>query len=333
VTTAKAIVLRTGNRALVARALEAGFTQFLLDRDLTGVGRLDAYRLRGNDVHRNGRRVGAYLRVADRADEHRVRALKGRLDLVIVEPTDWKVIPLENLVAALGARTRLFAVARDAKEARLFLGTLERGVDGVVLQPRTAKDLDAYRDLLEPPRPRVALTPARVTRIEPLGLGERVCVDTASLFGAREGLLVGSTSHGFFLVAAETAETEFVAARPFRVNAGAIHSYLWLGDRTTYLSEVRAGTRLEAVDAQGRRRPVVVGRAKIETRPLLLVEARAKNVRASVILQNAETIRLVLPRGRTRSVSELRVGDTVLVHPETGARHFGMKIQERIREV
>lgn len=285
-------------------------------------------------VLRDGKRVGEYVTINDRADEHRVRALKGKAELVVVEPRNWKVIPLENLVAALGGKTRLLAVAKDATEAKLFFETLERGVDGVVVTPRSVKDLEAYRGLVRPPATPAALVPATVTRIQNVGMGERVCVDTVNLFEAGEGLLVGSTSHGFFLVAAECYETEYVAARPFRVNAGAVHSYLWAGEKTTYLSEVRSGTPLEAVDAKGHRRPVFVGRAKIETRPLLLVEAAASGgAKASAVLQNAETVRLVQPGGRSKSVARLKVGDTVLLHPETGARHFGMKIQERIREV
>jgi 3-dehydroquinate synthase II len=329
----KAVVIRSGDRRILTRAVERGFTHFLLEGEPGHLGPVEEYRLRDGEVWRDGKRVGHYVRIEDRSDEAKVRGLRGKDELVVVEPRNWKVIPLENLVAALGGQTRLFAVARDAKEAKLFLETLERGVDGVVLQPRTAKDLEGYRALLEAPAPPLRLVAATVTRIETLGMGERVCVDTANIFEPGEGLLVGSTSRGFFLVAAECYESEYVAARPFRVNAGAVHSYLWLGEKTKYLSEVRAGTALEAVDSKGRRRAVVVGRAKIETRPLLLVEAEAGGQKANVVLQNAETIRLVQPNGRTKSVSRLRVGDRVLLYPESGARHFGMKIEERIQEL
>lgn len=330
--TSKLVLVRSSDRRLLTRAVEAGFTHFLLDREAGHLGPVDTYRLRNGDVWRGDKRVGRYIRIEDRTDEERIRRLKGKEELVVVEPRNWKVIPLENLVAALGGKTKLFAVARDAKEAKLFFETLERGVDGVVVEPRNAKDLQGYRDLLAPPAAPVQLTSATVTRIEALGMGERVCVDTCNVFEPGEGLLVGSTSRGFFLVSAECFETEYVAARPFRVNAGAIHSYVWSGERTRYLSEIRAGVGLEAVNAKGRRRPVVVGRAKIETRPLVLVEAEAGDLKANIVLQNAETIRLVQPGGRTKSVSRLKVGDRVLVLPETGARHFGMKIEERIDE-
>lgn len=330
---AKPVLVRPKNRSQLSQALERGFTQFLLDRPISGVGRLDVLFVKGDAITRNGKTVGRYVRIRNRDDELRVRGLKGRAELVVVETTDWKVIPLENLIAALGEKTKLFAVARSPEEAKLFLETLEHGVDGLVVSPRDRKELDAYRKLAQGGEENVRLVSATITRIQPVGSGERVCVDTANVFEPGEGLLVGSASHGFFLVAAECYETEYVAARPFRVNAGAVHAYVWNGDATKYLSEVRAGLALRAVNPKGRVRPVVVGRAKIETRPLLLVEAEAEGTRASVLLQNAETIRLVAPSGKAKSLSRLRIGDRVLFHPESGARHFGMKVEERIQEV
>lgn len=329
----KEILVQTQDRKVAAKAVEEGFQRFLLERPLPGIGRIDELRLEGGKIHRNGSVIGEFIRVASREDEHRVRSLKGKRELVIVETTDWKVIPLENLIAALGASTKLFAVARTPQEAELFFTTLEKGVDGIVVRPRSISDLKAYKALLASQSPpRTDLTVGTVTRVEPIGMGERVCVDTTNLFEPGEGLLIGSGSHGFFLVAAETVETEYVAARPFRVNAGAIHSYILSGDATKYLSELRAGQRLFAVKPTGERREVVVGRAKIETRPLLLVEAEAKKRKFNVILQNAETIRLTTPQGRPRSVAKLKPGDKVLLRIESGARHFGMKVEERIRE-
>ena len=85
-----------------------------------------------------------------------------------------------------------------------------------------------------------------------------------------EGLLTGSFAGGLFLVAAETAETGYVASRPFRVNAGALHQYVAApGGRTAYLAELRAGAAVLVADAAGRVRPEVVGRCKVERRPMV----------------------------------------------------------------
>src|SRR5438093_36146 len=81
-----------------------------------------------------------------------------------------------------------------------------------------------------------------------------------------------------------------------------------------------------------RARSVVVGRVKVERRPLLIVEAEADDRRYSTIVQNAETVRFVTPDGGSVGVSELQLGDEVLLRLEEGGRHFGMPIQETIAE-
>jgi 3-dehydroquinate synthase II len=331
--TGKEVILQVRDRAMADRAIQRGFTKFLVDRPLPGLAKAEEYRLTGSDIRLDGRLVGEYVVVRRPRDVERIQALRGKRAFVVVETTDWKVIPLENLLAALDSSLKLFAVARNPKEAELFLTTLERGVDGVIIRPRDATELEAFEAVVNArPSATVELVAATVTRIVPVGMGERACIDTASLFAPGEGMLVGSSSAGFFLVMAECLDSPFAAARPFRVNAGAIHSYLLSGSTTRYLSEVRAGERVEAVAADGRRRDVVVGRSKIETRPLVLVEAQTNGHRHTILLQNAETVRLIGPGGRSHSVGQLRKGHRVLVHTEEGARHFGMKVQERISE-
>jgi len=75
-----------------------------------------------------------------------------------------------------------------------------------------------------------------------------------------------------------------------------------------------------------------VGRAKVERRPLVLVEAEERGLPISVILQNAETIRLVQPEGKAISLIDLEEGREVLVCMEKGGRHFGVQIDETIIE-
>ena len=87
-----------------------------------------------------------------------------------------------------------------------------------------------------------------------------------------------------------------------------------------------------AVDSEGKCRNVVIGRSKIERRPLLLLEVKIDERKFSTILQNAETIRMCTPTGPT-SISDLKVGQEVLVRVEAGGRHFGTAIAETITEV
>lgn len=69
------------------------------------------------------------------------------------------------------------------------------------------------------------------------------------------------------------------------------------GGVTSYLSELHTGSQVMVVDAQGRTRTVLVGRVKIEQRPLLLVEVEVEGQRHSVLLQNTDSVCLVSPGG------------------------------------
>jgi 3-dehydroquinate synthase II len=250
---------------------------------------------------------------------------------VVVRTTDWTIIPLENLVAQ--SDRNLFVEVTDKDEARTALGVLERGVDGLVVvssSPGVVKDIARLVQEASPP---VALAAARITFLRPVGMGDRVCVDTCTNMGPGEGMLVGNSSGGLFLVHAESLENPYVAPRPFRVNAGPVHSYIRVpGNKTRYLGELAAGDEVLVVNPQGRTWPAVVGRVKVERRPLMLVAAEASGKEITTILQNAETIRLTAPSGEALSIVTLKPGDEVLVALEEAGRHFGHKIQETILE-
>ncbi len=263
--------------------------------------------------------------------------------IVLVTGGDWTIIPLENLIAARRDRPgTLFALADSPERCGVYRDTLEAGVHGVVLRPASASDVEAADALLrqkgvpsqiQHEAAAINLVAATVRAMEDAGPGDRVCVDTTSVFDAGEGLLVGSTHRSFALIHAETIESEYVRARPFRVNAGAVHSYLMgPGGRTQYLSECRSGSPVLAVAADGSTRSLTVGRAKIERRPHILVRWTSDDGEGSVIVQNAETIRFVSPDGDALAVTDLREGDQILVHNERVARHFGMPVDEHLEE-
>ena len=114
----------------------------------------------------------------------------------------------------------LFVEAATVEEVKTFLGILERGVDGLVI---TAPDLGELKRLLNMVKeisPPVELVAATLARVKSLGMGDRVCVDTCTQMEPGQGMLVGNSSAALFLVHAESLENPYVAARPFRVNAG-----------------------------------------------------------------------------------------------------------------
>ncbi|GFO97324.1 putative alternative 3-dehydroquinate synthase [groundwater metagenome] len=290
---------------------------------------LKARRLAGD-----GKTIAGYVIIKNKKYEEFALELGKVCDYLLVIGTDWKVIPLENLIAGLQKLdVQIIAGVRDAQEAKLALETLEHGSDGVLLDTddlSEIKKVTGARD--RSGMENIPLVKARVTKVKQVGMGDRVCVDTASLMVPGEGMLIGSQSNGMFLVHSESEESPYVAARPFRVNAGAVHAYIRVGEKTRYLSELCAGDDVLVVNSNGETRPAVVGRVKIERRPLMLVEADVEGTKIKTLLQNAETIKLVGADGKPVPVTALKEGDEVLVYFEAAARHFGIKIEETIIE-
>ena len=248
----------------------------------------------------------------------------------------WEIIPVENLLAhgQKGGAGTLALEVTTPEEARLASGILERGVDAVVVAPEALPAMKSIVAALESGGETMELDEAVITEITPVGMGHRVCVDTLSRLERGQGMLVGNSAAFTFLVNAETEHNEYVASRPFRVNAGAVHAYAVMpGDRTSYLDELRSGAEVLIVDAGGGTERAVVGRVKVEKRPMLLIRARSGDREGAVFLQNAETIRLVRANGDPVSVVSLRQGDTVLCRLDTAGRHFGIRITEDITEI
>ena len=263
------------------------------------------------------------------ADEEAICRLAAQ-KLVVLECTDWTIIPLENLIAK-GADVA--ALVRNFDEAQLAFGILEKGVKQVMIDTRDEMELKKTLGLLKEDEGSLPLVEAEILDVKSIGMGDRVCVDTCQNMSMGQGMLVGNTSSVLFLVHAETVSNPYVAPRPFRVNAGAVHAYTRVpGGRTRYLSEIESGDEVEIIGHDGRVSTAVVGRIKIEKRPMLLITARIGDKGVATIVQNAETIRLTSPSGEPISVVSLAPGDRVMAYHEEGGRHFGHKVDETITE-
>jgi 3-dehydroquinate synthase II len=265
---------------------------------------------------------------SNKDEETVVKAADLSFDYIILDCLDWKVIPLENLIAKTRGKSKLLVEVASAEDARLALETLELGADGVVLKTSDIDELMKTAAVTEKQALRVDLVPAKVVEVKRIGTGARVCVDTCDMMKPGEGILVGCQSSGLFLVEAEVHENPFVDTRPFRVNAGPVSLYTLSSlSKSKYLSELKAGTEILIVDRSGNTRLTNIARVKIEWRPQILVEAEFKGKRIKTIVQNAETIRLVTKDG-SKSITELKVGDETLAHVTEGGRHFGTLVKE-----
>ena len=317
------------DRDNVTLALESGVDGGIVDAahvaGVAGLARCDA---------RDAASMPVISLNAKADEEEAARRLAAGEDVVLAR--GWEIIPVENLLAHPDPKVsgRVALEAGSLEEARLAAGILERGVSTVVVLPEGMTDLKRIVAELKSAQGSISLEPARIADVRPVGMGHRVCVDTCSMLSRGQGMLTGNSSAFTFLVHAETEHNEYVAARPFRINAGGVHCYALLpGDRTRYLEELKAGDETLIVGADGSSSLAVVGRVKVEARPMLYIEAEnAEGQRGGVFLQNAETIRLVRRDGRPVSVVSLREGDEVLCHFDSAGRHFGMRIEEDIKE-
>jgi len=317
-------------KELVTTALEGGADAVVVaSRDMEKVRELGVIRTVSHEGDIRWEEDVVLLEIASTEDEDRIVDMS-RHKKVVVRTTDWNVIPLENLVA----RTQnIFVEADNPDDAKMALTVLEKGVDGLVITATDPVTVKEMLTLVKSERQELELCPLEIQSVRSMGMGDRVCVDTCTMMGEGEGILVGNSSKGLFLVHAESIENPYVAPRPFRVNAGAVHAYVSLpGGKTSYLSELKAGKEVLGVNWKGEAVSLVVGRVKIEQRPLLLVEAMGPDGEVSMILQNAETIRLVGMEGQAISVVNLHPGDVVLGRVEAAGRHFGHKINESIVE-
>ncbi len=293
-------------------------------------GSADLTTLRRND----DRTQGAYVRIFDEDYEAFAEAAAEEAEYTMIVSENWSIIPLENLIARIGDETTLIAGVTSAEEAQTAYETLEIGADAVLLDSDDPDEIRSTVDVRdEAERETLDLTSAEVLTVERAGSADRVCVDTGSLMDHDEGMLIGSMSRGLVFVHAETAESPYVASRPFRVNAGAVHAYIRTPDGgTKYLSELKSGDEVQVVDTDGNTREAVVGRVKIEQRPMFRVEAElGDGDRIETLIQNAETVKVATTEGR-KAVTDLEAGDEIRLYHEDTARHFGEAVEEKIIE-
>jgi len=319
------------NKEVVISALESGAEAVVLpdgkSETVREFGKIKTVEAKGDIVP--GVDV-EFIDIAGKADEDKAAAVP-ESKIVVLRMLDWTIIPIENLLARRGKN--IMVQVENSEQAQLMVEILEKGVDGVVLKTTDINEIKKTAEIIHGISEKVALVTATITSTKQLGIGDRACLDTCTQMGLGEGMLVGNTASGFFLVHSESIDNPYVASRPFRVNAGAVHAYtLAPGGKTKYLADLKAGDEVLVVDYQGKSQLAYLGRNKIEKRPMMLIEAEAEGQPISLVMQNAETIRLVSPDGKAISITELKAGDKVLGHVEKAGRHFGIQVDETLIE-
>lgn len=320
------------DKKIVTTALEAGaeaiFTSAGNSEKIKQLGLIQTIAEDGDLVL--GKDV-AVVRITSKEKEADVVKFGGKIP-VIIENDDWEIIPLENLISKT---TNLIQSVSSADQGILALQTMEKGADGVLLETNDMseiKKLGAFIARIN--EPNLQLETVKITAVKQTDLCDRCCLDTGNLLEPGRGMLIGNSSSAFFLVHSENVESPYCDPRPFRVNAGAVHAYILLPEnKTKYIGELKAGERLLTANEKGETKVAVLGRNKIEVRPMLEVEAvSADGKKVSLLMQNAETIRLTGKDGKPVSITHMNIGDEVLAYFQEGGRHFGQAVKETIVE-
>lgn len=328
----------------------------------------------------SGRKAGLYIDADDLEAEypHCVSVCERGDDFVVINIKHATYIPYELLLAKTEGKPTivlrsipingLHEIVDDINQSLNAFSTMERGV-GVLFRARNIAAIESLsRNIAHRQGGALQLVPARVIEVQHTGLGHRVCVDATSMMSPEEGMIVGSTGWGGIFVCSETHYLPHMNLREFRVNAGAVHSYIWgPNDNVMYLSEMKAGSEVTCVDRSGKSRVICVGRAKIERRPLLkircavsldqvapelhsAVEATLASQRqvtpageklsafdqecihVNAFLQNDWHVRVMGADGQIRHGTLVRPGDDLLAHVDLPGRHTGLKVSEHILE-
>jgi 3-amino-4-hydroxybenzoic acid synthase len=289
--------------------------------------------------HRNsiGVTVGTSVSVTDPASLQRAVALTHDVQLLIVEFRDDTKIPLEIVLAdAQNTGCAVVMKVKDNIESKVVFGVLECGADGVIFTTDDWNELYALHDVVHANRTRQEqrVETLTVVRTSHIGMGDRACIDLTTYLGLDEGILLGSFSNGGLLACSETHPLPYMPTRPFRVNAGSLHSYVLAPDNQTwYLSDLRAGMEILVVGTNGKARRAAVGRVKIERRPLLYIEAESSDgTRVNTIMQEDWHVRIFGEEGQPLNITNLRPGAKVLGHTMASGRHVGVKVDEFILE-
>jgi len=278
------------------------------------------------------------VQIDDPSDQEEALSLIGLVPWLLVRCSDWTMVPLENLVAASrGTSTRIAAAIDEEVELNGAAFALGGGVDAILVPGHLVSDavtiLGGKWDREETQDDEAIIEEARILSIEGAGLGERVCVDLTRRISDGQGMAVGSISGNLCLIHGETIQSDYVPTRPFRVNAGAIHSYALMADgKTKYLSELTSGDEVAILSTSGSKEKATVGRLKVETRPLLLIRFEAPGSEGQIVVQQAETVRLISPSEGAISVTQAKEGDKISILTDNRARHVGFAIPAEVKE-
>ncbi len=303
----------------------------------------DDLEIDGEALYINDQQVGRKVDVSNAEGQSKARSIAGSVEWILLDLGQWKMIPIENIIAACdGGPTKVAARISSPEQVIGAAFALQIGVDALLVDEKTLptaliaksqRGESASSTVKEDKFSNFELSEIEIIEVKEGGVGDRICIDLTSMLQLGEGMLVGSNSNSMVLVHGETVESEFVPTRPFRVNAGAAHTYILMANgETRYLSELKMGDEVLVISKEEISRSATVGRVKIERRPFILFQWKdEKHNEAGALLQQAETVRLV-SGSKLISVTELKPGMKIMGWTGGAGRHVGRIISADVKE-
>lgn len=288
-----------------------------------------------DEIHKAGKEVVLHMQVNDRESMEMAANIEIDIQYLIVQFKDTTNIPLELILAKSQYHNiKVLKYVTDISDANIAMAVMECGSDGVVLNSNSVEEIYLLSEAVEKrAKGKLQLVPCEIIEIKHLEMGARACIDTTSLLSEKEGMIVGCTSGGGLLICSEVHYLPYMETRPFRVNAGTVASYVWApNDKTEYIANLEAGSRLMVVDLDGNTRVVNVARVKTEFRPLILIKAKYQEQVINCIMQDDWHMRVYSSEGKVVNITDLKEGDLVLGYVCESGRHVGIKIDETIIE-
>lgn len=166
--------------------------------------------------------------------------------------------------------------------------------------------------------PATALLPLQrfeVLRLEELGSGPHVVLESCSALNDGESLLVGATVTSQLLTRGLHRPAS-ARGLPFRMDVGGSGTFVLMdGFRRRCLMQLRSGESVLLADRSGRVRTVVVGRIRQERQPLVRIHARAPSGQtAEAVVRPADDVYLLGDNDECLSTAQLTPGAPVLGH-------------------
>ena len=301
----------------------------------------------GNNLIMDQKNIGSIVDISSVKGQEFAKGLVGLAQWIILEFDNWKMIPIENLIAICqGTGTKIAAKITKSVDVPGAAFALDIGIDAILINPK--KELIDAAKIAKFQRQeqyqkysandeydeQIIMASSVISSVSNIKNSARYCIDLTTVLQVGEGVLVGSSASSLALIHGETIPSEFVPTRPFRINAGSPHSYILMNDgKTKYISELKSGDEICVVKENGECRSGTIGRLKIEKRPFLQICWENNNDKPSnIFLQQAETVKLVCPNNQIVAVTEIKPGDKILTYNNEGQRHIGMKISSDVEE-